>query len=179
MTDETICLQLCLWGACKGDWFSEAGCWKKTQTSWRTSKLEWPQVTFKYLYCWRVTWILPKPHLIWHFVLLQGAYKSSTICYSPEKGTWTELEGDVAEPLAGPACSTVVLPACVPYNKWWARSTDTNSECIWENNDGWRKYFIRTEFLLKQSYHDWPLIPCLCFRSKQKEKKKQVSSHLR
>lgn len=48
---------------------------------------------------------------------MQGAYKSSTICYSPEKGTWTELEGDVAEPLAGPACSTVVLPACVPYNK--------------------------------------------------------------
>lgn len=48
---------------------------------------------------------------------LQGAYKSSTICYCPEKGTWTELEGDVAEPLAGPACATVILPACVPYNK--------------------------------------------------------------
>lgn len=49
--------------------------------------------------------------------LLQGAYKSSTICYSPEKGTWTELEGEVAEPLAGPACSTVTLPACLPFNK--------------------------------------------------------------
>lgn len=48
---------------------------------------------------------------------LQGAYKSSTICYSPEKGTWTELEGEVAEPLAGPACSTVTLPACLPFNK--------------------------------------------------------------
>lgn len=47
----------------------------------------------------------------------QGAYKSSTICYSPEKGTWTELEGEVAEPLAGPACSTVTLPACLPFNK--------------------------------------------------------------
>lgn len=47
----------------------------------------------------------------------QGAYKSSTICYCPEKGTWTELEGEVAEPLAGPACSTVVLPACLPFNK--------------------------------------------------------------
>ncbi|MEQ2178130.1 Kelch-like protein 14, partial [Goodea atripinnis] len=46
-----------------------------------------------------------------------GAYKSSTICYSPEKGTWTELEGEVAEPLAGPACSTVILPACLPFNK--------------------------------------------------------------
>lgn len=49
--------------------------------------------------------------------LLQGAYKSSTICYSPEKGTWTELEGEVAEPLAGPACSTITLPACLPFNK--------------------------------------------------------------
>uniref|UniRef100_G1NVQ8 Kelch like family member 14 n=1 Tax=Myotis lucifugus TaxID=59463 RepID=G1NVQ8_MYOLU len=48
---------------------------------------------------------------------LQGAYKSSTICYCPEKGSWTELEGDVAEPLAGPACAPVILPACVPYNK--------------------------------------------------------------
>lgn len=52
------------------------------------------------------------------FVFSQGAYKSSTICYSPEKGTWTELEGEVAEPLAGPACSTVILPACLPFNKW-------------------------------------------------------------
>lgn len=51
------------------------------------------------------------------FFSLQGAYKSSTICYSPEKGTWTELEGEVAEPLAGPACSTVILPACLPFNK--------------------------------------------------------------
>lgn len=48
----------------------------------------------------------------------QGAYKSSTICYSPEKGTWTELEGEVAEPLAGPACSNVILPVCLPFNKW-------------------------------------------------------------
>lgn len=47
----------------------------------------------------------------------QGAYKSSTICYSPEKGTWTELEGEVAEPLAGPACSNVILPVCLPFNK--------------------------------------------------------------
>lgn len=52
------------------------------------------------------------------FLSPQGAYKSSTICYSPEKGTWTELEGEVAEPLAGPACSTVILPACLPFNKW-------------------------------------------------------------
>lgn len=51
------------------------------------------------------------------FVYSQGAYKSSTICYSPEKGTWTELEGEVAEPLAGPACSTVILPVCLPFNK--------------------------------------------------------------
>lgn len=56
--------------------------------------------------------------LFFFFFPLQGAYKSSTICYSPEKGTWTELEGEVAEPLAGPACSTVILPACLPFNKW-------------------------------------------------------------
>lgn len=53
-------------------------------------------------------------HIIYH---LQGAYKSSTICYSPEKSTWTEMEGEVAEPLAGPACATVILPACLPFNK--------------------------------------------------------------
>lgn len=62
--------------------------------------------------------IIPRLDCICVFLLpLQGAYKSSTICYSPEKGTWTELEGEVAEPLAGPACSTVILPACLPFNK--------------------------------------------------------------
>lgn len=61
--------------------------------------------------------------LFFFFFCPQGAYKSSTICYSPEKGTWTELEGEVAEPLAGPACSTVILPACLPFNKWQLRAS--------------------------------------------------------
>ncbi|GAB5579440.1 kelch-like protein 31 [Prionailurus iriomotensis] len=56
-------------------------------------------------------------YLVGGYSWSMGAYKSSTICYCPEKGTWTELEGDVAEPLAGPACAPVILPACVPYNK--------------------------------------------------------------
>ncbi|KAK3551465.1 hypothetical protein QTP70_017411 [Hemibagrus guttatus] len=42
-------------------------------------------------------------YLVGGYSWSMGAYKSSTICYSPEKGTWTELEGEVAEPLAGPA----------------------------------------------------------------------------